>query len=220
MKNFIVLLFTLTCAAVALPLAAQGIDEVTRTDSDTIESTKSMSQNVSDSDTIESTKSMSQNVSEDDTSNTDKSDVEENNNKGLLILLLIVSLLSLIVSVLSIIQNKKKMAEKDVDISKDVERQLSNMQQQLLQMRKLMEEMLAKQSSLLGEFVAKLGTVQQIKTEQAVPTSRQQNQSQQHTDIQQKRIKTVPKERIIYAKPSIEYPKLFRKRPKPCFLIS
>lgn len=191
MKNFIISLLSLTCAAVAMPLAAQGIDEVAKTDSDTTVNAVSMYQNVSE-------------VVTSNTDNSENSDVEEDNNNELLIIIIILSLLSLIVSVISIIQNKKTMTEKDVDVSKDVERQLSNMQQQLLQMQKLMEEMLAKQSSLLGEFVAKLGTVQQITTEQPVQKSRQQNLSQQQTEVQQKRVKTIPQERIIYVKPSIE----------------
>ena len=198
-KNFILLL---TCAVVVLPLSAQENNDETGTDSTAIERTSDLNQKFSDV----------------VTSNVEGSNIEGNYNNGLLITILIVSLISLIVSVLSIIQNRKKMTEKDVNPSKVIERQLSNMQQQLLQMRKLMEEMLAKQSSLLGEFVAKLGTVQQIPVEQPVQqphpqplhqpisASRQPNQTRQQrqAETSQKRVEAPIQEHIIYVRPSVE----------------
>jgi len=200
MKNFIVILFT--CAAVACPLAAQENVEGSRNDSVNVEETIGMNPD-----------------SYVDSLTKNEESVEGENNNGLLIAIFIVSLLSLIVSVLSIIQNKKKMTEKSVNNSNDVEKQLMNMQQQLLQMRKLMEEMLAKQSSLLGEFVAKLGTVQQVPLEQPAPrpyqrsiqqppnsTSRQQNQNRQQrqADSQQKLVEPSIQEHTIYVRPSLE----------------
>ena len=200
MKKIFILL--LTCAVVVLPLSAQENNDETGTDSTAIERTSDLNQKFSDV----------------VTSNVEGSNLEGNYNNGLLITILIVSLISLIVSVLSIIQNRKKMTEKDVNPSKDIERQLSNMQQQLLQMRKLMEEMLAKQSSLLGEFVAKLGTVQQIPVEQPVQqphpqplhqpisASRQPNQTRQQrqAETSQKRVEAPIQEHIIYVRPSVE----------------
>ena len=200
MKKIFILL--LTCAVVVLPLSAQENNDETGTDSTAIERTSDLNQKFSDV----------------VTSNVEGSKIEGNYNNGLLITILIVSLISLIVSVLSIIQNRKKMTEKDVNPSKDIERQLSNMQQQLLQMRKLMEEMLAKQSSLLGEFVAKLGTVQQIPVEQPVQqphpqplhqpisASRQPNQTRQQrqAETSQKRVEAPIQEHIIYVRPSVE----------------
>lgn len=200
MKKIFILL--LTCAVVVLPLSAQENNDETGTDSTAIERTSDLNQKFSDV----------------VTSNVEGSNIEGNYNNGLLITILIVSLISLIVSVLSIIQNRKKMTEKDVNPSKDIERQLSNMQQQLLQMRKLMEEMLAKQSSLLGEFVAKLGTVQQIPVEQPVQqphpqplhqpisASRQPNQTRQQrqAETSQKRVEAPIQEHIIYVRPSVE----------------
>ena len=200
MKIFIVILFT--CTAVACPLAAQGNVEGSRNDSANVKDTLVMNHD-----------------SYEDPLTKDEDSVEEDNNNGLLIAIFIVSLLSLIVSVLSIIQNKKKMTEKSVKNSNDVEKQLMNMQQQLLQMRKLMEEMLAKQSNLLGEFVAKLGTVQQVPLEQSAPkpyqrsvqqppitTSRQHNQTRQQrqVDSQQKLVEPSKQEHTIYVRPSIE----------------
>lgn len=200
MKKIFILL--LTCAVVVLPLSAQENNDETGADSTAIERTSDLNQKFSDV----------------VTSNVEGSNIEGNYNNGLLITILIVSLISLIVSVLSIIQNRKKMTEKDVNPSKDIERQLSNMQQQLLQMRKLMEEMLAKQSSLLGEFVAKLGTVQQIPVEQPVQqphpqplhqpisASRQPNQTRQQrqAETSQKRVEAPIQEHIIYVRPSVE----------------
>ena len=200
MKKFIVLL--LTCAVVALPLSAQENNEVIGTDSAALERTSDQNQNFSDM----------------VISNAEKSNVEGNYNNGLLIIILVVSLISLMVSVLSIIQNKKKMTEKDVNPSKDIERELSKMQQQLFQMKKLMEEMLAKQSSLLGEFVAKLGTVQQTPIEQPIQqshpqpihqpisASRQPNQTRQQrqTEVLQKRVEYSVQEQTIYVRPSVE----------------
>ena len=201
MKNFIIILFT--CAAVACPLAAQENIVSSSNDSVSVEETIGMNHD-----------------SYEDALTKDEDSVEEENDYGLLIAIFIVSLLSLIVSVLSIIQNKKKMTEKSVNNSIDVEKQLANMQQQLLQMRKLMEEMLAKQSSLLGEFVAKLGTVQQVPLEQPAPksyqrsiqqapisTSRQQNQNRQQqrqADTQQKFVEPLKQEHTIYVRPSME----------------
>lgn len=196
MKKSILVLFT--CAVVALPLSAQGNDEVTGTDSANIEETTDMGKS----------------PAEETSAGTEKTEVEGDNSNDLLIAIFVVSLLSLVVSVLSFIQNKKKMTEKDVKGSSDVALQISDMQQQLLQMRKLMEEMLAKQSSLLGEFVTKLGTVQQIHIEQpiqnqyqqSVSTTLQQDQPRQRhqADLQQKRIETSPQEQTIYVRPSIE----------------
>lgn len=200
MKNFIVILFA--CAAVACPLAAQDNVEGPRNDSANVKDTIVMNHD-----------------SYEDTLTKDEDSVKEDNNNGLLIAIFIVSLLSLIVSVLSIIQNKNKMTEKSVKDSNDVEKQLMNMQQQLLQMRKLMEEMLAKQSSLLGEFVTKLGTVQQVPLEQPSPkpyqrsvqqpptsTTRQQKQipPQRQTDSQHKLVEPSLQEHTIYVRPSME----------------
>ena len=98
-------------------------------------------------------------------------------------------------------------------------RQIANMQQQLLQMKKLMEEMLARQSNLLGEFVAKLGTVQQVATfEQPVQKSPQQStqhttspsrhqsqiKQQRQTESQQSRVEPLQQEHTIYVRPSID----------------
>ena len=194
----------MTCVAVALPLAAQGNEEVIETDSAKVEQTIDVNRNSSENTSF---------ITE--TANAD----EDNNSNMVLLAVLIISFLSLLVSVLSFIQNKNNMTGKDVNTSKDLEKQISNMQQQLLQMRRLMEEMLAKQSSLLGEFVAKLGTVQQVETleqsvqktsqrpiQQTVAVSRHQSQikQQRQSDSQQNHEEPLTQERIIYVRPSID----------------
>ena len=203
MKNILILILTLTCAAVALPLAAQENEEAIETDSTITEHT------------IDANNNISENFSY----GTDMADGDDEDGNGLLIAVLAISLLSLLVSVLSFIQNKKNMSSKDVNTVNDVERQIANMQQQLLQMKKLMEEMLAKQSNLLGEFVAKLGTVQQVatfeqpvqktpqqSTQHTTSTSRQQSliKQQRQSGSQQSRVEPLTQERTIYVKPSID----------------
>lgn len=203
MKKIAIIFLTLTCVAVALPLAAQGGEEVMETDSANVEQTIDVNRNSSDNTSFI----------------TDKPNADEENSNGVLLAVLIISFLSLLLSVLSFIQNKKNMTGKDVNTPKDIERQISNMQQQLLQMRKLMEEMLAKQSSLLGEFVAKLGTVQQVEVleqsvqkpsqrpiQQTASVSRHQSQikQQRQSDLQQNHVEPLTQERIIYVRPSID----------------
>lgn len=203
MKNILILILTLTCAAVALPLAAQEHEKAVETDSAITEHT------------IDANNNISENFSY----GTDMADGDDEDGNGLLIAVLAISLLSLLVSVLSFIQNKKNMSSKDVNTVNDVERQIANMQQQLLQMKILMEEMLAKQSNLLGEFVAKLGTVQQVatfeqpvqktpqlSTQHTTSTSRQQSliKQQRQSGSQQSRVEPLTQEHTIYVKPSID----------------
>ena len=201
MKKIIIL--TLACAAVALPLAAQENEEAIETDSAITEQAINANHSISEYSSYVP-----------DTANGD----DEGGN-GLMIAVLVISLLSLLVSMLSFIQNKKNMSSKDVNTVNDVERQIANMQQQLLQMKKLMEEMLARQSNLLGEFVAKLGTVQQVATfeqpaqktpqqytQQTISTSRQQSliKQQRQSGSQQNRVEPLTQEHTIYVKPSID----------------
>lgn len=203
MKKILILILTLTCAAVALPLAAQENEEAIETDSTITEHTIDANNN----------------ISENSLYGTDMANGDDGDGNGLLIAVLAISLLSLLVSVLSFIQNKKNMSSKDVNTVNDVERQIANMQQQLLQMKKLMEEMLARQSNLLGEFVAKLGTVQQVATfEQPVQKSPQQStqhttspsrhqsqiKQQRQTESQQSRVEPLQQEHTIYVRPSVD----------------
>ena len=203
MKKILILILNLTCAAVALPLAAQENEEAIETDSTITEHTIDANNN----------------ISENSLYGMDMANGDDGDGNGLLIAVLAISLLSLLVSVLSFIQNKKNMSSKDVNTVNDVERQIANMQHQLLQMKKLMEEMLARQSNLLGEFVAKLGTVQQVATfEQPVQktpqqssqhttsSSRHQSQikQQRQTESQQSRVEPLQQEHTIYVRPSID----------------
>ena len=136
MKNILILILTLTCAAVALPLAAQEHEKAVETDSTITEHTIDANNN----------------ISENSLYGTDMANGDDGDGNGLLIAVLAISLLSLLVSVLSFIQNKKNMSSKDVNTVNDVERQIANMQQQLLQMKKLMEEIWGSLLPSLGLF--------------------------------------------------------------------
>lgn len=198
MKKIVIIL--LTCAAVVLPIVAQDKDSVL-------------------TDSVKTETVISNGQKENVKSDMEDSDTESNSGDGMLIAILVISVLSLLISTLTLLQNHKKMNRKNVNIDSDIEGQIANMQQQLLQMKKFMEEILVKQSSLLGEFVAKLGTVQQIPvTGQSVQNDFQQPVRQSYSDeskenhvhsnvrvtSKDKNGKPAVQEQKIYVRPSMD----------------
>lgn len=194
----------LTCAAVALSIAAQEIDSITDNDSISQEIPFNNNQDGAEENDIQ------------------EANAESNSIDGILIAILIISVLSFVISTLTYLQNHKKMKENNDNTDLNIERQIADLQQQLSQMKELMEDMLAKQSNLLGEFVARLGTVQKIQS--AVQPRSPHNQSsiqpsysdtleekptrQKTHPVSNDKNKPAVNVQTIYVRPSIEGPNI------------
>ena len=142
-----ILFIILTCVAVALSIAAQDVDS--EKDGDSINSKVLVNNNQDGVEVVDN----------------QEPNAESDSAFIILIAILVISVISLIISTSTYLQNHKRMKENNTSTNSNIESQIADMQQQLFQMKKLLEDMLVKQSNLLGEFVAKLGTVQQTPAE-------------------------------------------------------
>lgn len=141
-----ILFIMLTCVAVALSIAAQ--DMGSEKDGDSINSKVFVNNN---QDRVEVVDNQGSNA-------------ESDSVYIFLIAILVISVISMIISISTYLQKHKKMKENNTSTNSNIESQIADMQRQLSQMKALIEDMLVKQSNLLGEFVARLGTVQQTLT--------------------------------------------------------